>query len=126
MAVDTTLTLLKARIATINPAPEPVPDPAAIVTSPDEALVSGDFPSILICEAPNVDGDFRAQGLGDWHHHYTVLIMLFLGMRVTGLGEVHNRAKYWIKPLAQVLVADLTLGGNVVILGPNDPSQPLF
>jgi hypothetical protein len=113
VSVDTTLAALKTVFATIA-TPQPF---AKIYDDPKEATSIGEFPCAILTLAPQVDHTWRIAAHGLGRHDYTVAAYVFVGHRQTQIGELHSRAIQWPKPIADVLMANLTLSGAVEWIG---------
>ena len=116
MSVTSTLDLLAARLRTVNPAPEPVPQ--AVHPDPKGALSLSEFPAIVLALSPTAQHSWGLHGNDLARHRYTVGIWVFLGApAATKLAELHGRALRWPEALATVLLGDITLGGAVDQIG---------
>ena len=125
MSIENTLQLLAARLANVNPDPQPPPN--RIWANPAEAVSLGDFPAIVLALAPSAEGQWSMEALGGYgRNDYSVAIWVFVGARSTGINELYARILPWPKAIADVLLQDLTLGGNVSFIGNANPSTSLF
>lgn len=128
--MTTTLTLarLKTRLETITP-PNPPGTALHVFSKPQEAVKIGNFPTLVLGLAPQVDHAWRIEALGLGRHDYQVAMYLFLGPRQMSLPELHARAEPWPELLARALLADITLSGAVMFIGPGDQAwdgSPFF
>lgn len=119
MTVPLSFTRLKARLETITP-PYPPGGNLFVHANPREAVSVGDFPTIILALAPQIDQGWRIEALGLGRHDYKIAIHVFLGPRQMPLNELHARALPWPALLAAALMADQTLGGAVMFIGPGD------
>lgn len=121
MSVSDTLAALKTRLLTVNPTPQPAP--ARVYDRPAEAVSLGDFPAIVLSLAPGAEHAWREEALGLGQHDYVVTAWVFVGPRGTGLAELLDRVLPWPQAIADVLVADLTLAGQVHSIGYKDDNR---
>ena len=118
MSIQTTLDYLQTVLEKMNP-------PLNVVKSePTESVSPAEFPMALIMLAPQVSNSWRLEASGYGRHTYYVTIYVFAGFRNTGVTELHNRILGYPKTIADVLIADMTLGGNVTFIG--DGSGNIF
>lgn len=120
MDIANTLNLLAAKLQTCDPAP------ARVYANPAEAVSLGDFPCIVLGLAPNQENSWNMESLGQGRNDYTVAMWVFVGSRQTGLQELYGRILPWPKAIADVLVADMTLGGQVAFIGDAQNSNNFF
>lgn len=121
MSLQTTLAALAARLQQIDPAV--LTANHRIYPDPAEAVSLGDFPALVLAEAPQVQHIWRQEAFGLARHDYTIALYIFVGARQTGLAELHSRVLVWPQALATVLFADLTLGGAMHQIGAGDSDQ---
>ncbi len=114
---------LAVRLELVDPTPQPAL--AYVYADPAEAVSLADFPVGILTLAPQQAHTWREEAFGLGRHDYTVAIYIFIGIRSTGLAELHSRVLAWPKPIADVLIADLTLGGLVHSIGAGE-SDALF
>jgi hypothetical protein len=118
MSVSETLATLRTKILTVNPAPQPAP--LNVFADPAEAVNVGEFPAVILALAPEVDHEWQqatAGGASLGEHDYEVMIYILVGARSEGLPALHSKVLPWPKALADVLIADITLGGTVSFIG---------
>ena len=118
MSVSATLATLRTKILTVNPAPQP--QPAVVFADPAEAVNLGEFPAVILALAPEVDHRWFQESVGNpgaGLHEYEVLIYILVGARSEGLPALHSKVLPWPKALADVLIADITLGDQVTFIG---------
>lgn len=117
MTVATTLAALQTALSAITSPAVPV----KVYADPKEAVSLGEFPCIVLAEAPNVEHAWSTEAMGGGsgvaEHNYTVAIYVFVGQRATPLSELHSRSLGWSEAIFRALVTDVTLGGAVTILG---------
>jgi hypothetical protein len=111
MSIQTTLDYLQTLLGTMNPAPN------IVKNAPTESVSAAEFPMIMVMLAPQITNSWRIEASGYGRHTYFVTIYVFAGFRNTGITELHNRILGYPKAIADVLLADMTLGGNVTFIG---------
>lgn len=93
-------------------------------TDPPEQPQPADFPSCVIEHSPDFEGVAFNEAMGLMRYDYQVQIMVFVGTpSVTPMGELHNAAASWIKPITERLVTNQTLGAEVMWTGYGDGVQ---
>lgn len=117
MTVAIALAALRTRLLAIT-TPQP---PVKVYADPKEATSLGELPVIILALAPGVEHVWATEAMGGGsgmaEHDYTVAIYVLLGSRGTPLGELHSRSLLWPEAVFRALVADVTLGGAVTIIG---------
>jgi hypothetical protein len=111
MSIQTTLDYLQTLLGTMNPAPN------IVKNAPTESVSAAEFPMIMVMLAPQITNSWRIEASGYGRHTYFVTIYVFAGFRNTGITELHNRILGYPKAIADVLLSDMTLGGNVTFIG---------
>lgn len=125
MSVALAIAALAARMALVNPAPSPIPQ--RVYPDPAEAVSLAEFPSIVLTLAPQEDQQWHLLAQNYGRHDYIIALYLFVGARQTGLPILHSLLLPWPKAIADILLGDVTLGGNVAFIGNGqDPMAPLF
>lgn len=123
MTVANTLDKLRTRLMTIT-SPQ---SPKKVYADPKEATSLGEFPCIVLTEAPGQTHSWSTEsaggGTGLAEHDYTVAIWCFLGARTTPVNELHSRTIPWSEAIFRALVADITLSGAVIQLGRGDSTE---
>lgn len=122
MSIQNTLNLLRTKLLTANPSPQPAP--AQVYSNPIEAVSLANFPCIVLGLAPGQENAWSFEDFEQGRNDYTVALWLFVGSRTTGINELYSRILPWPKAIADVLTGDLTLGGNVAFIG--DGQSGLF
>ncbi len=116
MSISATLTKLATLLETVNPTPEPAP--VRVFASPREAVQIADFPCIVLGIAPGTEthaiGGFGGQFS---RHDYRLHIYYFVAGKITPLPEAHSRVLPVPQAVADVLFANIQLGGIVDHLG---------
>lgn len=124
MTVATALAAIRTQLLTIT-SPQP---PAKVYADPKEATSLGEFPCIILALAPQVEHTWSTEAMGGGsgmaEHNYTAALYVFLGARSTPLNELHARSLGWPEAIFTALVADVTLGGVVTIIG--DGESPVL
>lgn len=124
MTVATALAALRTQLLTIT-SPQA---PKKVYADPKESTSLGEFPCIVLAEAPQIQHSWSTEAMGGGsgmaEHNWTAAIYVFLGQRATPLSELHSRAIPWSEAVFRAIVADVTLGGAVVILG--DGASPVL
>ncbi len=120
MSVQSTFTALAARLALVNPAPQPAL--VRIYTDPAAAVSLADFPCAIMHLATGPGHDqWGEEGMGLARHGYVISIWIMLGaIGLTPIGELHSRALPWTDAIATTLFQDLTLGHSVFMIGNGD------
>lgn len=125
MTVALALGGIRTRLLTIT-SPQ---TPKKVYADPKEATSLGEFPCGVLALAPGVTHAWETEAMGGGagvaEHDYTVAIYWFLGTRQTPIGELHSRTLPWPESIFRALVADITLAGAVLHIGPGD-SPRLF
>lgn len=89
-----------------------------IFTATPEQPQPADFPAMVIEFSPEEEGAWKQEALGLGRNDYRLQILIFVGApAVTPISELHDAAIAWIKPLADKLVSNITLTGNVTFTG---------
>ena len=95
-----------------------------IWTNPPEDPATGNFPALVIEYSPDDDFDFApksAAAPGDTDYVYPINMFVFVGAPAAGnIGEMHDRAILWPKPVYTALVNNANLGATVVVVGDSD------
>jgi hypothetical protein len=122
MAVGTILQALANKMMTVAP---PAGQSAPVLAQPNftEQINPGDFPLFILYQTPQVENTFYAAANTVNQYDYYVTILLFLGIRNTGLTELQKRCQDWPIAVFRVLATDITLGGLCRSLGEDDSSQ---
>ncbi len=118
MSVQATLDALKNRL--LLAAPVGQPPPSVVYSNPIEAVSLANFPCMVLGFAPDVENSWGFISNSQGMNNYTVAIWLFVGTRQTSIQEIYGRILPWPKAIADVLAADLTLGGSVQFIGFGD------
>jgi hypothetical protein len=117
VTVAATLAALRAPLAAITTPTAPV----KVYADPKDATSLGEFPAIILAEAPGVEHVWGTEAMGGGSgvaiHQYTVAIYVFLGSRQSPLNELHSRSLGWSEAIFRALVANVTLSGAVIQLG---------
>lgn len=112
MTIAATMAALKTRFEAMSPAPQKV------YSDPQEAANLGDFPCVIMTLAPQMDMLWAQMDLGQGRHDYTLAIYWLVGSRtLTPLPVLHSLVLPWVRPIADVIAADVTLAGAVTMLG---------
>jgi hypothetical protein len=112
MTVAATLAALKTRFEAMSSPPQ------MVYADPQEAMSLSNFPEVVMTLAPQVDMTWYQKDLGQGGHDYTVAIYWLVGSRtLTPLPVLHSLVLPWIRPIADVIAADVTLGGAITMLG---------
>lgn len=112
MTIAATIAALSTRFqAMSNP-------PQKVYSDPQEALNLSVFPCVVMTLAPQLDMLWYQKDLGQGGHDYTLAIYWLVGSRtLTPLPVLHSLVIPWVRPVADVIAADVTLGGAVTMLG---------
>jgi hypothetical protein len=111
MSIANTLDYLQTLMGTMNP-------PLNVVkNAPTESVTAAEFPMAMVMLAPQISNSWRLEASGYGRHTYYVTMYVFAGFRNTGITELHNRILGYPKAIADVLIGDMTLGGNVAFIG---------
>ncbi len=121
MSVSAVFAALATKLQTVNPAPQPVP--ARVYANPEEALSLGDSPSIILTLAMQQENTIEASAGDDCLDYYKICMYVIVGMRSTGIPELHQRCLPWARAISKVLSANLTLGGLVEYIGDKGSNQ---
>jgi hypothetical protein len=122
MSVQTTLAALASRLESIA-SPQAL---AKVYADPREATSIGEFPCAILAQAPDVEASWHLEAAGEpglGRHDWTAAIYLLIGARESPLPELHGRAIQWAQPIADVLLAEMTLGGVIEFLGDGQSTQ---
>lgn len=118
MDIQATFTALANKLQTVNPAPQPAP--VRVFANPAEAVSLADFPCIVLKLADGQRSKWATPANGLGRNDYVVSALVFVGARTTGIAELYSRVLPWPKAIADVLLSDITLGGQVEFLGNYD------
>lgn len=123
MTVALTLQALRTQLLTIA-TPQSL---KKVYADPKEATSLGEFPCIVMAEAPGVAHSWSTEaaggGSGLAKHDYTIAIWVFTGARTTPIGELHSRTIPWSEAVFRALVADIRLSGAVIQMGRGDSPE---
>lgn len=112
MSVASTMAALQSRFLAMSSPPQ------TVYSDPQEAVNLGDFPCVVMTLAPQIDMLWYQKDLGQGGHDYTLAIYWLVGSRtLTPLPVLHSLVLPWLRPIADVIAADITLGGAVTMLG---------
>jgi hypothetical protein len=115
MTITATLTQLAVLMATVNPTPEPAP--VRVLANPREAVQLADFPCVVMGLAPGETQIISGFGGQFSRHDYKLHIYYFVAGKITPLAEAHARVLPVPQAVANVLFANIQLGGIVDHLG---------
>lgn len=97
-----------------------------VYDNPAEAVSLGDFPCAILGLAPQVNHTWGRKALQLGVHKYTINVWLFVGSRQNSLPRLHERILGWPQAVADVILADQTLGGAVAYTGDGGATGELF
>lgn len=77
-----------------------------------------DFPAMIIEMDPEAENSAEVHTLGGGHLVYSLNVMILVGVPAADvIEELHNKACAWVYPLLARIVGDISLGGDILMMG---------
>lgn len=101
-----------------------IPEFVTVYERPRDAISLGELPVGILALAPATPHRWGYASEGRGQHDYTIALYVLVGSRTSPINEIEDRLLDWPERIANALVANLTLNGEVLMLGTDQGEPP--